>query len=527
MDKVYFGVCLLAVMALPSCGRFFSPRLMPEDERKIAALEARIEAIPSGPDYGDYPENSYEFFVSHRYYLDTMVVYKDSELLEKADASCPIYICLGQQRGRLYVDGRVALDWPVSTGTESTPTSRGSFVVLEKKREHCSGRFGVIYAADGTVLEEDADSRKHTVPPGGRWEGAAMPNWMRLTDSGIGMHTGMVVPGQRLSHGCIRMPHQVASSIFDIVSLGSPVYVAEAVEAVFPCREALGVGDAIRHGVKARTLLTEQLDALRLEAEERAVVYADEIRREEVAAREAEEAERARRRAEEKASEEAAERAEAEERARVRAEREAAREAERAERARRRAEEKAAEEAAERAEAEERARVRAERARRREEERLAEEAAERAEAEERARRRAEEKAAEEAAERAEAEERARVRAERALRRAEEKAAEEAAERAEAEERARVRAERQAAREAERAERARRRAEEKAAEEAAERAEAEERARARAARRAAREAARAERARRRAEERAEEEAEANRQGRSRRGFWSRVFRSVGF
>ena len=339
MDKVYFGVCLFAVMALPSCGRFFSPRLMPEDERRIAALEARIEAIPSGPDYGDYPENSYEFFVSHRYYLDTMVVYKDSELLKKADASCPIYICLGQQRGRIYVDGRVALDWPVSTGTESTPTSRGSFVVLEKKREHCSGRFGVIYAADGTVLEEEADSRKHTVPPGGRWEGASMPNWMRLTDSGIGMHTGMVVPGQRLSHGCIRMPHQVASWIFDIVSLGSPVYVAEEVEAIFPCREALGVGDAIRHGARARALLTEQLDSLRLEAEERAVVYADELRRNEAAAREAEEAERARRRAEEKAAEEAAERAEAEERARVRAEREAAREAERAERARRREEE--------------------------------------------------------------------------------------------------------------------------------------------------------------------------------------------
>ncbi|MDO5464143.1 MAG: L,D-transpeptidase, partial [Akkermansia sp.] len=501
MSRVGFSLCMLLLVALPSCRSVFSPSLMPDDERKIEALRAQIDAIPNVPSVSSYQEGTYEYFVSHRFYLDTLVVYRDSQLLSKATPECPIYICLQQQRGRLYVDGRVALDWPVSTGTDKTPTSRGSFVILEKKKEHFSGRFGTIRGADGSILVAEADSRKHTVPPGGKWEGASMPNWMRLTDSGIGMHTGLVMPGKQLSHGCIRMPHEVSSIIFDIVKLGSPVYVREQVEDVFPCKAALREGDVNRSGDEARKILQEKLDTLTLEAEKRAVVYAETLSREadareraeeeaearakaeRKAAREAERAERARRKAEERAAEEARERAEEEAEARAKAERKAAREAERAERARRKAEERAAEEARERAEEEAEARAKAER-----------KAAREAERAERARRKAEERAAEEARERAEGEAEARAKAERRAAREAERAAEEARERAEEEAEARAKAERRAAREAERA-----------AEEARERAEGEAEARAKAERRAAREAERAERARRKAEERAAEEA----------------------
>ncbi|MBR5886571.1 MAG: L,D-transpeptidase, partial [Akkermansia sp.] len=443
MNRVSFSLCMLMVAALPSCRSVFGSRFMPEDEHKIAAIEAQIDALSEVDDVSSYTVGTYEFFVSHRHYLDTMVVFRDSELLSRATADCPIYICLQQQRGRLYVDGRVALDWPVSTGTETTPTSRGHFVILEKKKEHYSGRFGSIRAADGSILIEDADSRKHTVPPGAKWEGAAMMNWMRMTDSGIGMHTGVVIPGQRLSHGCIRMPNEVTDIIFDIVRLGSPVYVTDAAEACFPCKQALQEGNVVRAAAKACRDLEQQLDALLLQAEERAVVYKEAIAAEEAAREQAEEAAEAK----------------------ARAERKAAKEAERAERARRKAEERAAEEARERAE----------------------EAAE-------AKARAERKAAKEA-----------ERAERARRKAEERAAEEAREQAEEAAEAKARAERKAAKEAERAERARRKAEERAAEEAREQAAEAAEAKARAERKAAKEAERAERARRKAEERAAEEA----------------------
>ncbi|MBR2126583.1 MAG: L,D-transpeptidase [Akkermansia sp.] len=416
MNRVCSSLCVLMMAALPSCHSVFSPRYMPEDERRIAALEAQIDAVPRGDSISAYEKGTYEFFVSHRHYLDTMVVYRDRELLSRATSDCPIHICLQHQRGRLYVGGRVALDWPVSTGTERTPTSQGTFVVLEKKKEHYSGRFGVIRGADGSILVEDADSRKHVVPPGGKWEGASMPNWMRLTYSGIGMHTGMVAPGQRLSHGCIRMPHEVSSIIFDIVRLGSPVYVADGVEAAFPCKTALREGDVLRASDKARSMLQEQLATLRLEAEQRAVVYEEKLsgeqeareraeeeaeakaKAERKAAREAERAERARRKAEERAAEEAREQAEEEAEAKAKAERKAAREAERAERARRKAEERAAEEARERAEEEAEAKAKAER-----------KAAREAERAERARRKAEERAAEEAREQAEEEAEAKYR----------------------------------------------------------------------------------------------------------------------
>ena len=426
MSRVGFSLCMLLLVALPSCRSVFSPSLMPDDERKIEALKAQIDAIPNTPSVASsYQEGTYEYFVSHRFYLDTLVVYRDSQLLSKATPECPIYICLQQQRGRLYVDGRVALDWPVSTGTDKTPTSRGSFVILEKKKEHFSGRFGSIRGADGSILVADADSRKHTVPPGGKWEGAAMPNWMRLTDSGIGMHTGLVMPGKQLSHGCIRMSHEVSSVIFDIVRLGSPVFVLERVEDAFPCKAALREGDVKRSGDEARRILQEKLDTLTLEAEKRAVVYAETLSREadaherveqeaearakaeRKAAREAERAERARRKAEERAAEEVRERAEEEAEARAKAERKAAREAERAERARRKAEERAAEEARERAEEEAEARAKAER-----------KAAREAARAERARIKAEWKAAKEARKRAQREAEKRYEAERARLKAE-------------------------------------------------------------------------------------------------------------
>ena len=459
MKYAQISLGMLTLLAVSSCRMMDAPPLLPEDEERVTQLETVLQWYASDQAFSpDYEVGSYEYFVSHRYYLDTMVVYRDRELLKQATADSPVYICLSQQRGRLYVDGQVALDWPVSTGTKEKPTSRGHFCILEKKQSHYSGRFGSILDASGNVLVADADSRRHSVPPGGRWKGAEMPNWMRLTDSGIGMHTGMVVPGKRLSHGCIRMPHEVSSRLFEILELKSRVYVQDGVEECFPCRTALQKGDELRERHKVREETQAELESFREAAQERAekAYAADEARRKadeeareraeaeaeavaeaqrlaaEVAERAAEEAreraERARRKAEGRAAEEARERAEEEAEAKAKAERQAAREAARAERARRKAEERAAEEARERAEEEAEAKAKAERARRKAEERAAKEARERAEEEakakakaERARRKAEERAAEEARERAEEEAKAKARAQRARLRAAERA----------------------------------------------------------------------------------------------------------
>ncbi len=177
----------------------------------------------------------YEKFVSRsKNYPTVMEIYMDDALLERADSKCPIMICLGQQRGRLYVDNQVAADWPVSTGADTHPTPTGPYRVRFKEKEHSSNRYGRMYNAEGKCIDNNADAFTQQVPEGGRFEGSPMPNWMRLTSDGVGMHTGKVVAGKRLSHGCIRLPHVVSTMLFDIVEYGTPVIISEDVEPNYP-----------------------------------------------------------------------------------------------------------------------------------------------------------------------------------------------------------------------------------------------------------------------------------------------------
>ena len=55
-------------------------------------------------------------------------------------------------------------------------------------------------------------------------EGAPMPNFMRITPGGVGMHAGYI-PGYPASHGCIRMPERMSQAFFHNVSVGTKVIV--------------------------------------------------------------------------------------------------------------------------------------------------------------------------------------------------------------------------------------------------------------------------------------------------------------
>ena len=179
--------------------------------------------------------SAYEKFVYRSTnYPTVMEVYLDDALLERADKKCPIVICLEQQRGRLYVDNQVAADWPVSTGADTHPTPTGPYRVRFKEKDHASNRYGKMYNAEGKCIDNNADAFTQQIPEGGRFEGSPMPNWMRLTSDGVGMHTGKVVAGRRLSHGCIRLPHAVSTMLFDIVEYGTPVIISEEVESNYP-----------------------------------------------------------------------------------------------------------------------------------------------------------------------------------------------------------------------------------------------------------------------------------------------------
>lgn len=183
----------------------------------------------------DEPQTYGEFLQEHSdNYPATMEVYLNRELLNKATPQCPIHICLEQQRGRIYVENRVAADWPVSTGKPGKETPTGTFTVKQKQKKHFSSTWGTIVDKDDICVVESANAHKDKVPPGGEFLGAKMMNWQRLTDSGIGIHTGPVRCHKRISQGCIRTPGFIADTLFNITKVGSKVTIAQSPEKAWP-----------------------------------------------------------------------------------------------------------------------------------------------------------------------------------------------------------------------------------------------------------------------------------------------------
>ena len=177
-----------------------------------------------------FPEGSYEHFAAQKAYPTTADVYTDEGLLQQITATnAKIIICLPQQRARLYVYGRVAMDWPVSTGVDGHETPTGAFRVMEKNRRHLSSRYGKWVGSNGRVIDANADAT-HEAPAGASFHPSSMPCWHRLTWDGVGIHGGRVVPGRRLSHGCIRSPYATMRKLFEYSVIGMPAYISRAVE---------------------------------------------------------------------------------------------------------------------------------------------------------------------------------------------------------------------------------------------------------------------------------------------------------
>lgn len=153
--------------------------------------------------------------------------YKNAELMAQATPeNVAVEISLSEQRGLLLVNGAIAMDFPVATGKSTHPTPTGSYNIRSKEKDYHSNLYGKITDATGAVVVADADTRVNQVPEGGKFEGATMPYWMRLTDSGVGLHVGYV-PGRPASHGCVRLKNDTAKTLFELTRIGTPVVIAE------------------------------------------------------------------------------------------------------------------------------------------------------------------------------------------------------------------------------------------------------------------------------------------------------------
>ena len=173
-----------------------------------------------------YPPGTYAHFTAEPSYPRTYSVYKDSEAFGAlSEDNTRVEIILSLQRAKIYKDTEIAMDYPIASGRKTFPTPPGRYRIVEKVRsEKQSNLYGTIYDSEGNIYKDDADITEDEVPEGGEFKGAAMPYWMRLTWKGLGMHQGRV-PRYPASHGCVRMPSRVASSIYSMLSIGTPVTI--------------------------------------------------------------------------------------------------------------------------------------------------------------------------------------------------------------------------------------------------------------------------------------------------------------
>jgi lipoprotein-anchoring transpeptidase ErfK/SrfK len=180
---------------------------------------------PDGKIINPYPVGTYEHFKAEPTYPKTHKVWTNEELLSRTNAeNSHIKIELATQRGLLMNGEDVVIDYPICSGVKSRPTPQGTFHITEKIVEKSSNRYGKILDEAGKVVNSDADAFNDPIPEGGKFVGAPMRYWMRLTPDGVGHHIG---PIRRYpaSHGCIRGPSATIPTVYSRVKIGTPVVV--------------------------------------------------------------------------------------------------------------------------------------------------------------------------------------------------------------------------------------------------------------------------------------------------------------
>jgi lipoprotein-anchoring transpeptidase ErfK/SrfK len=150
-------------------------------------------------------------------------VFRDVEA-ELTPENARVFVNLSTQRALLMAGDRVFVDTPISSGKRAGMTPTGSFTISEKDPDHRSSIYGDFVDRSGRVVRSGISLKVDSAPSGTHYRGSPMRWFMRLTNSGVGMHTG-ILPGYPASHGCIRLPEEMARLIYSKVRIGTPVAI--------------------------------------------------------------------------------------------------------------------------------------------------------------------------------------------------------------------------------------------------------------------------------------------------------------
>jgi lipoprotein-anchoring transpeptidase ErfK/SrfK len=134
-----------------------------------------------------------------------------------------VVISISRQRAYLMVGDEIAIDTPVSTGKTAGMTPTGKFTISEKEKDHRSNLYGDFVDGRGRTVRSGVSTRIDSAPSGTRFRGAPMRFFCRFNGA-IGMHVG-ILPGYPASHGCVRLPSDIAPLIYEKVKVGTPVEV--------------------------------------------------------------------------------------------------------------------------------------------------------------------------------------------------------------------------------------------------------------------------------------------------------------
>lgn len=107
-----------------------------------------------------------------------------------------IVVSIPQQRAYIYRANLLIGVTTVSTGMRGHRTPTGRFPIMEKRRTHFSNLYN----------------------------NAPMPFMQRLTMGGIALHAGQI-PGYAASHGCVRLPYEMARNLFGTTQVRTVVHI--------------------------------------------------------------------------------------------------------------------------------------------------------------------------------------------------------------------------------------------------------------------------------------------------------------
>lgn len=136
-----------------------------------------------------------------------------------------VIISISKQRAYLMAGEEIYIDTPISSGKRAGMTPTGSFTVTEKDKDHRSSLYGDFVDKSGRTVRAGISMKVDAAPSGTRYVGAPM-RWFCRFNGAIGMHVG-ILPGYPASHGCVRLPADIAPLIYEKVKVGTSVVVRE------------------------------------------------------------------------------------------------------------------------------------------------------------------------------------------------------------------------------------------------------------------------------------------------------------